>query len=194
MSTVFVDVDTQLDFMLPAGALYVPGAEAILPAVVRLNRLAAERGLVLVSTADAHTENDPEFRDYPPHCVAGTTGQHKVSATLLERRVVIANRESPLNLQGASQIVVEKQTTNAFASVNFEKVIAALDPSRIVVYGVVTEICVLAAASGLLRMGKRVTLVTDAIQALEEAQASAAIAELTRHGATFATTAQISQP
>ena len=43
MNTAFFDVDTQLDFVLPAGALYVPGAESILPAVVRLNRWAAEK-------------------------------------------------------------------------------------------------------------------------------------------------------
>ena len=29
MKTVFFDVDTQLDFVFPAGALYVPGAENI---------------------------------------------------------------------------------------------------------------------------------------------------------------------
>ncbi len=33
--TVFVDVDTQIDFVYPAGALYAPGAETIVPALVR---------------------------------------------------------------------------------------------------------------------------------------------------------------
>ena len=31
MNTVFFDVDTQIDFLYPAGALYVPGAESIVP-------------------------------------------------------------------------------------------------------------------------------------------------------------------
>ena len=31
MKTVFFDIDTQIDFVYPAGALYVPGAEHILP-------------------------------------------------------------------------------------------------------------------------------------------------------------------
>jgi nicotinamidase/pyrazinamidase len=39
MKTVFVDVDTQIDFLFPAGALYVPGAERLLPAIARLNHL-----------------------------------------------------------------------------------------------------------------------------------------------------------
>ena len=29
--TIFWDVDTQVDFMLPTGKLYVPGAEQIVP-------------------------------------------------------------------------------------------------------------------------------------------------------------------
>jgi nicotinamidase-related amidase len=31
MKTVFVDVDTQIDFLFPAGALYVPGASGCCP-------------------------------------------------------------------------------------------------------------------------------------------------------------------
>ena len=67
----FFDIDTQIDFVYPAGALYVPGAEGILPIVRELNR----RAPVLISTMDAHTEDDPEFKIYPPHCVVGTSGQ-----------------------------------------------------------------------------------------------------------------------
>ena len=40
MKTVFVDVDTQIDFLFPAGALYVPGAEALVPKIAALNRYA----------------------------------------------------------------------------------------------------------------------------------------------------------
>src|SRR6185312_16056768 len=72
MKMVFFDVDTQLDFLYPAGALYVPGAESIVPRVAALNRYAADTGIPLISTVDAHTEDDPEFRHWPPHCVAGT--------------------------------------------------------------------------------------------------------------------------
>ena len=31
MKTVFFDIDTQIDFVFPAGALYVPGAEIFCP-------------------------------------------------------------------------------------------------------------------------------------------------------------------
>ena len=107
MKTIFFDIDAQLDFLYPAGARYVPGAEQIVPAIARLNHYAAAHGIPVISTTDAHTENDPEFRDWPPHCVAGTTGQHKAEATLLEKRVVVPNRPCDLALDDAQQIVVD---------------------------------------------------------------------------------------
>jgi len=59
VKTVFFDVDTQIDFLYPAGALYVPGAEVIVNTVAGLNRYAGEHGIPVVSTMDAHSENDP---------------------------------------------------------------------------------------------------------------------------------------
>src|SRR5580700_1610187 len=136
MRTVFVDVDSQLDFLFPAGALYVPRAERIVPAIVRLNRFAASRGIPVISTTDAHAENDPEFARWPPHCIAGTAGQHKAERTLLEKRVVIPNRECTLALSGAQQIVVEKQTVDVFQAPNLSRVIDRLGADRFILYGV----------------------------------------------------------
>src|SRR5665213_1774934 len=67
----FFDIDTQIDFVYPAGALYGKGAEHVLPAVAQLNRYAALQGIRLFSTTCAHPENAAEFRTWPPHCVVG---------------------------------------------------------------------------------------------------------------------------
>src|SRR5512141_2333410 len=115
MKTVFFDVDTQMDFMLPAGALYVPGAEAILPAIARLNRWAAAHAIPLISTTDAHAEDDPEFAEWPPHCVAGTAGQHKPAATLLDKRVVIAAVAGEYPIEDAQQIILETPALDCFS-------------------------------------------------------------------------------
>jgi nicotinamidase/pyrazinamidase len=177
MKTAFFDVDTQIDFLYPAGALYVPGAERIVPAVAALNRYAAAHAIPVVSSMDAHAENDAEFAAWPPHCVAGTAGQAKPAATLLEK--------------GAQQIFVEKQTVNVFETASIGDVLARLDADRYVVYGVVTEVCVLHAARGLLAAGKRVEIVTDAIQGLTPENSAAALAELQSSGATLTTTSEI---
>jgi len=191
MRTVFVDIDSQLDFLYPAGALYVPGAERVVPAIARLNRWAAERGIPVVSTTDAHTENDPEFKVWPHHCVAGATGQRKAEATLLERRVVVPNRECELSLDGAQQIIVEKQTVDVFQARNLSRVIEQLHADRFVVYGVVTEICVLYAARGLLKIGKSVTVVTDAVKELTAADGRRALEEIRAAGGTLALAADV---
>ncbi len=193
MNTVFLDVDSQMDFLYPAGALYVPKAEHIVPAIAQLNRFAAQRGYPVVSTTDAHTENDREFSQWPPHCIAGTTGQHKAETTLLERRVVIPNRECEFKLDGAQQIVVEKQTVDVFQAPNLGRVLDLLGAERVVVYGVVTEICVLYAVRGLLKTGRTVVVVTDAIETLNAEDSARALEEMRAGGAATARVAEICQ-
>lgn len=154
MRTVFLDVDTQLDFLYPAGALYVPGAERIVPAVAALNRHAIAHGIPLLSTVDAHTEHDPEFRTWPAHCVAGTLGQRKPAETLVGQRLI------------------EKQSVDCFSVPTLAPLLAELNADRFVVYGVVTEICVLNAARGLQRFGKPIEIVAEAVKELSASAAT----------------------
>jgi nicotinamidase/pyrazinamidase len=65
--TVLWDVDTQVDFMLPDGKLYVPGAEQTVPAMRRLVDAAPAARIVHVASSpahdhsDAHNSADPAF-------------------------------------------------------------------------------------------------------------------------------------
>jgi nicotinamidase/pyrazinamidase len=101
---------------------------------------------------------------------------------------VIPNRPCKLDLAGAQQIIVEKQTVDVFQSVNLARVVEALQAGRFVVYGVVTEICVLFAARGLLKTGKSVTVITDAVETLKTADSEAALREIRSLGGELATT------
>lgn len=189
--TVFFDVDTQNDFLYPSGALYVPGAETIVDRVAALNRFAASHGIPVVSTMDAHTEDDLEFRDWPPHCVAGTFGQQKPPSTLLENRVVVPNASGLPATAGARQILIEKQALDCFTNKNVPPLLDYLGAERCVVYGVVTEICVKFAAFGLLKTGRHVELVTDAVKELDPAAAAKMFAEFTAAGGTLTTAKQV---
>ncbi len=182
MKTVFFDVDTQYDFLLPAGALSVPGAARILPSITKLNRWAAGKGVIVVSTMDAHTEDDPEFQVWPGHCIAGTLGQRKHESTLLARRVTIPSQQTSFDLTGAQQVIIEKQSLNCFDNANLPAVLDALNADHYVVYGVVTEYCVMLAANGLLATGKPVTIVTDAVETLKRADGDAALHTFTEAG------------
>ena len=187
MRTVFFDIDTQIDFLYPAGALHVPGAELILPAISRLNQSAP----LVVSTMCAHEENDPEFAQWPPHCVAGTTGQLKPQSTLRARRVVVPNRPTDLAIEGAEQIIVEKQQLDLFTNPNLRRLLELLAADEYVVYGVVTEYCVSHAALGLLETGKPVTLVTDAIRSLNEDAAASTFQAFAAGGGRLATISKL---
>ena len=182
MKTVFFDIDTQIDFVYPAGALYVPGAEQIIPVVAGLNRHAP----LVISTMCKHSEDDPEFQIYPHHCVDGTTGQRKPAVTLLEKRATI-----PAPAAGVQQLILEKQQLDCFSNPHLTPLLAELGAERYVVYGVVTEICVRYAAFGLLKTGKRVEVVTDAIKALDESAAAKMFSEFTSAGGRLTTSVAI---
>jgi nicotinamidase/pyrazinamidase len=157
VKTVFFDVDTQLDFVYPAGALAVPGAEGIVKQLAALTRFAAANHIQIISTMDAHSEDDPEFKIWKPHCVAGTAGQQKIAST-------VASGADP------RQIIFEKQQIDIFGDGRLRPLLDSMKADRYVVYGVVTEYCVQSAAFGLLKMGARVELVTDAIKSLDPAR------------------------
>src|SRR6188472_3198785 len=85
---VLWDVDTQVDFMLPEGKLYVPGAEETVPTMKRLVDAARAAGVVHVASVDDHELTDEEISDspdfittYPPHCLRGTRGACKIPET-----------------------------------------------------------------------------------------------------------------
>lgn len=169
MKAVFFDVDTQLDFLVPAGALYVPGAERIIPALARLNRHAAERGIPLLSTMDAHSENDPEFQTWPAHCVSGTWGQRKPAELLVGQRML------------------EKKVLNCFSVPELPGILSEIGAQKAIVYGVVTEICVRYAAFGLLDAGLQVEWVAGACQSLSPAAEEETIRTFTARGGVLTT-------
>jgi nicotinamidase/pyrazinamidase len=191
MNTVFFDIDTQIDFLYPAGALYVPGAEKLVPQIVRLNRYAIANRIPLISTADAHTENDEEFRTWPAHCVAGTAGQAKPAATLHEGRTTVPCKGAADGRVDAPQFIVEKRRLDCFTNPNLPGLLNALGAERYVVYGVVTELCVRCAAMGLLERGGRVELVEDAIQSLSEDARLKMLSEFTAAGGALTTSARL---
>ena len=191
MKTVYFDIDTQIDFLFPAGSLYVPGAQHLIPALQRLNHHAAKHGHPLISSMCAHTEDDPEFKQWPAHCVIGTVGQLKPAGTLLEKRAVIGIAPGDYPTHGAQQILFEKNQLDITTSPHFRPLLTRLAADRYVVYGVVTEYCVRFAALALLEMGRPVTVVTDAIQALRAEDSAKTLSEFTARGGHLATVAEV---
>lgn len=191
-TVVFWEVDTQADFMLPGGKLYVPGAEKRIANMRRLVDAARTGKVFLVSSADQHAPNDPEFAHFPPHCVKGTRGAEILAELKAPKIVSITNDRNssiPPNLDQIQQIVLEKQTLDVFDNPNTQKILGQFDLNQeFVIFGVVTEFCVRLAAKGLLDRGRRVAIVTDAIETLDATEGQRTLDELASRGARLITT------
>jgi nicotinamidase/pyrazinamidase len=193
-NVVFWEVDTQADFMLPGGKLYVPGTERLLPNIRRLTDAARQGRVFLVSHGCYHTKDDPEFQTFPPHCIKGTAGSAFVPEGLTDKVVTVPNEftaELPRDLSPYQQILLEKQTLDIFESRHAGKLVERFgDDVEFVVFGVVTEYCVRLAAKGLLDRGRRVSVVQDAIETLKAEDGQRTVTELQALGARFVTTAE----
>ncbi len=192
---IFWEVNVQADFMLPGGKLYVPGAEKLLPNIRKLTDAARRGEVFLVSHGCFHTPNDPEFQQFPPHCVKGSPGAEFVPEALTENFVRVENESNaglPEDLSKYQQIILEKQTLDIFETRHANALIDRLSSAaEFVVFGVVTEYCVNYAAKGLLKRNRRVAVVQDAIETLAPELGTKTLAELQRLGARPVTTDEI---
>jgi nicotinamidase/pyrazinamidase len=180
---VFVDIDTQRDFMEPDGALFITGAPSIEPNLARLTRFATSRRIPILATACAHQPDDPELRRFPPHCLVGTPGQKRISATDWPTTRTLEIDE-PFTGEIPPHLTLLKRELDCFSHVGTDDLIARYSATRpiFVVYGVATDYCVLAAVEGLLARHCRVVLVVDAIRAINAEAEPAILTNLAHRG------------
>ena len=186
------DVDTQVDFMLPEGKLYVPGAEETIPAMARLVSAARAAGIVHVASADDHELTDPEISaepdfqtTYPPHCLRGTRGARKIPETDQEDPVPITLEPLPERYLEGREFLLLKKSFDVFTNPNAERLLERLDPDEIVVFGVATDVCNDAAIRGFLERGRRVRFVEDAARGLDEERTARSVAFWRERGVEF---------
>ncbi len=176
---LFWNVDTQFDFMNPAGKLYVPGSEMILPLLERLTLLAKECNIQVVNTADHHFPDAKELSDspdfittFPPHCMANSSGADYVEETQPDTPEFVhwdrVYSEAEIhNLTASRNIVILKDVFDVFeGNPNTQKLVKALAPRKVFVYGVTTNVCVDCAVCGLAKQNIKVFVIEDAIKEL----------------------------
>lgn len=209
MKIILMDVDVQVDFCEPTGALYVNGSPNEL--YRRIVRSAVERQLPILGSVDSHAFDAWEFAsnevpapqgakpNFPDHCVKGTPGWLKVAGTLPSRSRFVPNQKgadverlaTELAEHRAQGVYFEKEVYSLFANPNAEAFLHAFvrDPSAVTfaVFGVATDYCVKAAAIGLRERGYGVSVLTDAIRAITPEGESVAFEEMQRAGCTLTT-------
>lgn len=192
------DVDTQVDFMLPHGKLYVPGAEEIAPSMKRLVEAARAAGIVHVASADDHELTDdeisvePDFQTtYPPHCLRGTRGARKIVETDQDDPVPITLEQIPDRYLEGREFLLLKKSFDVFTNPNTDRLLQRLDPDEIVVFGVATDVCDDAAIRGFLDRGRKVRFVEDAARGLDEGRVATCTAAWRERGVEFRTVDEV---
>lgn len=202
---VFWDVDTQVDFMLPEGKLYVPGAETIAANLARLTDHAHASGIRIVASSDNHDPDDeelsdaPDFRDtFPPHCMRGTPGQGRIPETALLDPLVVEPEESAESVASRlaghpGDLLFHKHYFDVFTNPHVAPAVQSLGVSEVILYGVALDVCNRYAVEGLLERFPEITVsvVVDGVRALEEGGRAALLGGWEARGVTLVHTEDV---
>jgi nicotinamidase/pyrazinamidase len=186
---VFLDVDTQRDFLDPDGALPIPGSGAIRPNLARLVAFARAHGIPILATACAHTLDEADPEPFDRHCLVGTPGRSRVPETAWPGGLVLGPDDrldrdpDPL----PPHLTIEKRRYDVFTHPEADRVLARYgrDDPTFVVFGVATDYCVRCAVLGLLDRGRKVAVVADAVRAVDPEAEPEVLTEFARRGATL---------
>lgn len=155
---LLVVVDMQNDFVTLNGSLFIDD-RTIAPKIAQYIKIYHDSYDYVIFTKDCHTKDDPEFKNYPIHCVKDTIG-YKINP-----HIAIAIQEY---LQGKS-IYIDKSIFSAADKIdnliqtNHITCVLGKDYSvnTITVIGVCTNICVLHTVAGLVFSGYKVRVVEN---------------------------------
>lgn len=167
-NNLFLDIDTQVDFMNIDGALYVPGAELIKQNIASLLKCAVNSGAKVISSIDTHFIDDPEFEKFPAHCIKNSYGHQKIDETLLDNHFIVSISHKGKIPETNNQYIIEKNKFSLFSNPHVDVLLNQISPQKVFVFGVATDYCVKHAVLGLLERDYDVTIITDAIKGVNE--------------------------
>ena len=185
-----VVVDLQNDFADPAGSLTVRGGEAVVPVVNAAVRDAVDAGALVVATQDWHPEHTPHFAQdggvWPAHCVAGTWGAELHPAFELPTDAPRV-RKGANGEDGYSGFTMRDPLSGDEIPTELEGLLRDRGVERVVVCGLATDYCVLATALDAVGLGFTVTLLPDAVAAvdLQSGDGDRALAKMADAGVTI---------
>ena len=187
--TALVIVDVQNDFADPKGSLYVRGAEAVIPLIDAEIERARAAGALVIYTRDWHPPATAHFKQnggiWPVHCVRDTWGAAfhpglKVAGEVISKGIG--------GEDGYSAFAMRDPQSGATQDTPLADLLAERGVQRLVVAGLATDYCVRATVLDGLARGYAVTVLTDAVRAvdLESGDGERALAEMSQRGAVLA--------
>lgn len=182
---LLLDIDTQRDFFLAAGNACIPNHAQVLANIRRVMAWARLENVPIISTAEVHYNNNGA--NEPARCIDGTPGQRKIPYTLLsDRQSFPADDRNALPadvLQAHRQVILHKRSVDPFEEPRIDRLLSEIEVDEFVLIGAGTEGAVQATALGLLRRGKNVKIVVDALGSHNARSASLALRKMKAKGA-----------
>ncbi len=173
---ILMDIECQVDFFQPGGALYRREHNVAAGNVYRLFDWAKGTGAAVMSTVLLVRPGHRGPFGLKPHLVEGSGGEAKLPRTLLAGHVNLGlghNTDVPLNvLDEHPQVIFEKRDPNIFAHPRAERLITELPRDRtFVICGAGTVQGIKQAVIGLRTRGYPVIVAEDAMIDLADSMA-----------------------
>jgi len=178
-------VDVQNDFADPAGGLYVPDGEQVVPVVAAEVHVAWESGAPVFYTQDWHPPSTPHFVTdggaWPVHCVRDTWGAELHPDLPVAGPVV---RKGTGGEDGYSGFSVRNPVSGVASATLLATLLDEARVRRVVVTGLAGDVCVKETALDAARLGYEVVVPLAATRFvnLHAGDEAAALAELERGG------------
>jgi nicotinamidase/pyrazinamidase len=165
-------VDLQVDFGDPSGSLFIEGAPAAIPHVLRLVERARAHGELVVWSQDWHPESTPHFTTgggtWPVHCVAGGPGAELLPEVILAQRPEDAViRKGVAGEDGYSAFSMRNVVTGEVRSTGLAGLLHSAGVTLVTVCGLATDRCVKATALDALASGFTVEVSVTATAGVE---------------------------
>lgn len=193
-SRVLLDMNTQCDFLLARGAVPVSNRASVIESVRKLMNWARLSRMPVISTLDCHRPGE-SLHGLPPYCMDRSPGQKKLPFTLLPKRVILYG-DNTLDVPNDPfrrfrQVIVTKRNRDFLSNPKADRLINALDCEYFLIFGMIAEHCVKAAALGLMARQRRVAVVTDACGHWSRTESQLAFCQIEAKGAVLVTTEEL---
>ncbi len=166
-TTALIVVDVQNDFADPGGSLYVETGEQVVPLINEEIARAVAAGGRVFYTQDWHPESTPHFQKdggvWPVHCVMGTWGAELHPELAIGGPVV---RKGSNGEDGYSGFAMRDPASGATVPTPLGDLLAEAGVTRLVVCGLATDYCVMATVLDARERGYPVTVLGNAIRAV----------------------------
>jgi len=153
MANAVLVIDMVRGFLEEGYPLYADAkARHIIPNVQGLLERELARGSKVFFICDHHDPDDLEFKMFPPHCIAGTA----------EAEVI------PELVQYEGEIIPKKRYSGFFGTTLEEK-LRELKPEKLIICGVLTNICMLHTVADARNRDYEVEVPVDCVVSSDEA-------------------------